>query len=138
MLVASSASHLLVTEKKKRTLIQAPPIKKCPTLHDVCCEWRKVGWQQGESSCGGDAIGSKDLCRVFLNPLFGEPVVCTRDSLRQDKLFGPVGLGMTPGLSQGQARFVLGTNPGFLLMLHSGSPVCPRDRPSLSLRQARG
>ena len=53
------------------------------------------------------------------------------------KLFGPVALGTTPGLSLGQTRFVPGTNPG-----------CPRDKPrfssyftqwkpSLSLGQAR-
>ena len=27
-------------------------------------------------------------------------------------LFGPVALGTTPGLSQGQTQFVSGTNPG--------------------------
>ena len=36
------------------------------------------------------------------------------------KLFGPV----APG-----------TNLGFLLILHSRSPVCPRDKPSLSQGQ---
>ena len=56
------------------------------------------------------------------------------------KLFGPVALGTPrecprdkPGLSPGQSGFVPGTNPGFLLILHSGSPVCPWDKPSLSL-----
>ena len=56
------------------------------------------------------------------------------------KLFGPVALGTPPecprdkpGLSPGQSGFVPGTNPGFLLILHSGSPVCPWDIPSLSL-----
>ena len=43
-----------------------------------------------------------------------------------------------PGLSPGQSGFVPGTNPGFLLILHSGSPVCPLDKPSLSLGQFRG
>ena len=33
---------------------------------------------------------------------------------------------------------VPGTNPGFLLILHHGSPVCSRDKPSLSLGQGRG
>ena len=33
----------------------------------------------------------------------------------------------------GLAWFVPGTNPGFLLILHSGSPACPRDKRSLSL-----
>ena len=32
--------------------------------------------------------------------------------------------------------FVLGTNSGFLLILHSGSPICPRDKRSLRLGQA--
>ena len=49
------------------------------------------------------------------------------------KLFGPVGLGTTPGLSQKQTRFVPGTNPGFPLILHSGNWVCPREKPGLSL-----
>ena len=40
------------------------------------------------------------------------------------KLFGPVALGTTPGLSQGQTQFVPGTNP-----------VCPWDKPGLSLGQ---
>ena len=55
------------------------------------------------------------------------------------KLFGPVALGTPrecpgdkPGLSPGQSGFVPGTNPGFLLTLHSGSPECPWDKPSLS------
>ena len=50
----------------------------------------------------------------------GRPPVCPRDK---------------PSLSLGQTRVVPGTNPGFLLILHSGSPVCPRDKPSLSLGQ---
>ena len=37
-------------------------------------------------------------------------------------------LPLTPGLSWLRPRFVPGTNPGFLLILHSGSPVCPRDK----------
>ena len=44
------------------------------------------------------------------------------------KVFGPVALGTTPDLSQGQTQFVPGTNPGFLLVFHSGSPVCPSER----------
>ena len=31
-----------------------------------------------------------------------------------------------------------GTHPSFLLILHNGSPVCPRNKPSLSLGQFRG
>ena len=52
------------------------------------------------------------------------------------KLFGPVALGTRecprdkPGLSPGQSGFVPGTKPRFLLILHSGSPVCPWDKPS--------
>ena len=41
--------------------------------------------------------------------------------------------GDKPGLSPGQSGFVPGTNPGFLFILHSGSPVRPWDKPSLSL-----
>ena len=52
-------------------------------------------------------------------------------------LFGPVA-GTTPGMSRGQTGFVPGTNPGFLLIVHNGSPVCPRDKPSLSSGQSRG
>ena len=54
----------------------------------------------------------------------------TQARKRQHKLFGPVALGTTPGN-------VLGTNPGFLLILHNGSPVCPWDKPSLSPGQSR-
>ena len=59
------------------------------------------------------------------------------------KLFGPVALGTTPGLSPGanwglSLGFVPGKNPGLLLILHTGSPVCLRDEPSLSLGQFRG
>ena len=52
--------------------------------------------------------------------------------------FGPVALGTTPGLSQGQTHFVPGTSPSFLLALHNGSQVYPRDKPSLALGQCRG
>ena len=54
------------------------------------------------------------------------------------KPFGPVDLGTIPSLSQEQTQVVPGTNPnrGFLLILHRGSPVCPRDKPSLSVGQA--
>ena len=41
-------------------------------------------------------------------------------------------LGDKPGLPPGQTHFVPGTIPGFLLILHTGSPVCPR---ALSLGQ---
>ena len=60
------------------------------------------------------------------------------------KRFGPVGLGTTPGLSQGQTGFVPGTNPlcprhkpRYSPNLHDGSPVRPWDKPSLSLGQSR-
>ena len=32
-------------------------------------------------------------------------------------------------MSLEQTSFVPGTNPGFLLILHHGNPVCPRDKP---------
>ena len=60
------------------------------------------------------------------------------------KLFDPVGFGTARVCpwdkpdSSGTNPVVPGTNPGFLLVLHSGSPVCPRDKPSLSLGQTRG
>ena len=52
------------------------------------------------------------------------------------KLFGPVALGTTPGLSLGPTHFVPGTNPGFLLIytmeaqfVPGTHPVCPWDNP---------
>ena len=42
------------------------------------------------------------------------------------------------GCSWDDRRNVLGTNLGFLPILHNRSPVCPRDKPSLSLGQSRG
>ena len=41
--------------------------------------------------------------------------------------------GISPGLSLGQVWWKAGTNPGFLLTLHSGSPISP----GLSLGQTR-
>ena len=59
-----------------------------------------------------------------------------KQKAHKHKFFGPVALGTPgecprdkPGLSPGQSGFVPGTNPGFLLILHSGSPVCPWDKP---------
>ena len=56
------------------------------------------------------------------------------------KLFCPVGLGFhrvcprnKPGETLGQIRWKPGTNPGFLLILHSGSPISP----GLSLGQTQ-
>ena len=43
---------------------------------------------------------------------------------QKHKLFDPVGLGTTPGMSRWQT--------GLVLILHTGSPICPRDKPSLS------
>ena len=67
-------------------------------------------------------------------------MIPSKTKAHKHKLFGPVALGTPqecprdkPGLSPGQSGFVPGTNPGFLLILHSGSPVCPWDKPSLSL-----
>ena len=40
------------------------------------------------------------------------------------------------GCSWDDPRNVLGTNPLFLLMLHNGSPVCPRNKPSKSGRKS--
>ena len=73
-------------------------------------------------------------------PRFGFSQASGKKKAHKHKRFGPVALG-TPrecprdklGLSPGQTGFVPGTNPGFLLILHSGSPVCPWDEPSLSL-----
>ena len=73
-------------------------------------------------------------CRSFLERQSG------KKKAHKHKLFGPVALGTPrecprdkPGLSPGQSGFVPGTNPGCLLILHSGSPVRPWDKPSLSL-----
>ena len=41
-------------------------------------------------------------------------------------------------MSWAQTHFVPGTSPGFLLILHNGSPACPRDKPSLSLGRSQG
>ena len=58
------------------------------------------------------------------------------------ELFGPVALGTTPGMSRdkpglslGQSGLAPGTKPGFLLVLHNGSPVCPWDHPGDQGRQ---
>ena len=70
-------------------------------------------------------------------------------SQHKHKLFGPVGFGTTPGLSQGQTGFVPATNPGqthvFSLFytveaqfVPGTNPVCPRDKPSLSQGQTGG
>ena len=76
--------------------------------------------------------------------------ISSKKKVHKHKLFGLVALDTTPGMSLGQpARFCpwdkptlsrdkAGTKPGFLLILHTGSPVCPRDKPSLSLGQSRG
>ena len=72
---------------------------------------------------------------VLVRLRLGRPPVCPWDK---------------PSLSQGQTQVAPGTNPGFLLILHSGSPslslgqtqfvpaVCPWDKPSLSLGQTSG
>ena len=55
------------------------------------------------------------------------------------KPFCPVGLRIPPDLSLGQIRRKTGTNPGFLLILHTGSPANPPGtNPGLSLGQIRG
>ena len=58
------------------------------------------------------------------------PQLSGKKKAHEHKLFCPVGLGTTPvcpgdftGSSLGQIRWKLGTNPGFLLILHSGSPA---------------
>ena len=45
-------------------------------------------------------------------------LISGKKKAHKHELFGPVALGTTPGLSQGQTRFVPGTNP-----------LCPRDKP---------
>ena len=65
-------------------------------------------------------------------------IVSGKKKAHKYKRFGPVALGTTPGLSLGQTGVVPGTNRGFLLILHSGSPVCPWDKPGLSLGQTGG
>ena len=56
---------------------------------------------------------------------------------RKHKLFGPVALGTTPGLSLGQTQFVPGTNPGCPGDKPRFSPYFTQWKPSLSLGQAR-
>ena len=52
-----------------------------------------------------------------------ESVQPGKKKAQKHKLLGPVGLGMTPALTQGQTSFVPGTNPVCFLILHSGSPA---------------
>ena len=60
-------------------------------------------------------------------------------------MFSPVALEMTPGTFLGQTGVRTwdkptssqGQSQGFLLILHNGTPACPRDKPSLSLGQTR-
>ena len=93
-----------------------------------------------------EATGAWLSCKMETNwAIAKRRLVSGKKKANKHKPFGPVGLGMTLGLSQGQARFVFGTNPvcrwdnpSFLLILHTGSPVCPWDKPSLSLGQTRG
>ena len=52
--------------------------------------------------------------------------VSGKKKAHKDKFFCLVGLGTTPGLSRGFHLVCQpGTNPGFLLILHSGSPAKP-------------
>ena len=53
------------------------------------------------------------------------------------KLFGPVGFGTTPGLSQGQTQFVPGTNPGCPWDKPGFSPYFTQWKPSLSQGQTQ-
>ena len=55
------------------------------------------------------------------------PLICIsgKKKAHKHKLFCPVGLGTSPGLSLGQIRWKSGTNPGFRLILHNGSPANP-------------
>ena len=73
----------------------------------------------------------------FLPPLMCFPLSHQRMSGKKKahkrKLFGPVALGTTPGMSQRQTEFV----PRFPL-IYNASPVCPWDKPSLSLGQSQG
>ena len=62
-----------------------------------------------------------------------------KEKAHKHKLFGPVGLGTTPGMSWGRTWFVLGTNPlspRNKLISHSGSPGCPGTTPACP--QSRG
>ena len=45
--------------------------------------------------------------------------------------FDPVALGTPLGVFQTQAQLLSVTNPGSLLILHIGSPICPWDKPRL-------
>ena len=82
------------------------------------------------------ALSGRRLPWILLNLLQWISLFSGKKQAHKHKLFGPVALGTSrecpgdkPGLSPAQSVFVPGTNPGFLLTLHSGSPVCPGDIP---------
>ena len=71
--------------------------------------------------------GAQKLVSFFV---FCHDSVFGKNKAHKHRLFGPVTLGTTLIYARGQTQFVPGTNPGCLLILHSGSPVCcPWDKP---------
>ena len=94
-------------------------------------------------SFAGPKLQDKEATVTVLTPLALLVVIQAGKKAHRHKLFGPVALGTTPGLSQGQTEafslgqthFVPGTNPLFLLLFYTmeaqfvavTSPVCPWD-----------
>ena len=64
-------------------------------------------------------------------------VLSGKKKAHKHKLFGPVALGTTPGLSLGQTQFVPGMNPGCPRDKPRFSPYSTQWKPSLSLGQTR-
>ena len=124
--------------KKARIFIPAEPLKSLEK------KGNPQKYTQGKNKEFPKSKERKDrvFCPLWDFPDFSGIFPICPGTVRgyKHKLFGPVGFGTTPGLSLRQTRLVPGTNPscplgkpGFLVILHSGNPVCPRDKPSLSM-----
>ena len=108
-------------------------------VYVLCAEPKEYKYFRPGTRPGGSGTRPTEklfMCQMFMC-LF--QLLSGKEKAHKHKLFGPVALGTPrecprdkPGLSPGQSGFVPGTNPGFLLTLHSGSPVCPWDKPGLS------
>ena len=85
---------------------------------------RKYQHHQGSRTDCGVGVGVPNRFPIFeksppATASFG--FLSGKKKAHKHKVFGPVALGTTPGLSQGQTGFVPGTNP-----------LCPRDKPGFS------
>ena len=122
----------------------------CPSIHEANAKWhnlRLLNEAGGATRQQHRGPENQDSQHKLDQPIGGSFSVSRHSTKKahKHKRFGPVALGTTPGLSwddpglsQGQTQVVPGTNRGFLLILHSGSRVCPWDKPGLSLGQIGG